>query len=536
MLQQVLIQKSHSLFMVTLHNLLYNGYFPRELPPPFQTREFASYISSNSSTLPASLRNNISTAKISCHNLARVGTLRRKLALPNPILHFRFCEVIEERWVEIQNHFNHSTLSLSSPILGPAGGRAVIPQCDQSVLPTRRAVTRAKSKYILKTDISQFYSSIYTHSIPWALHTKRIAKARRNDSNLLGNILDKCIRNSQDGQTMGIPIGSDTSLVIAELLLCELDNSLTRKLPNSGKFRYIDDYELGFTTYAEAEAGLAILQQILSEYELNLNPHKTTILDLPQPLELAWAVELSNQNISSTTPMSQERDLKRFFDKAFELAKSNPQEHVLKYAISVLRSTTVHQDNWLILQALLMQCINVETGTITIALLTLISYHQRNFQLDMDTISYVMNNQIIQHAPVNHGSEVAWALWGLITFRLEVNNESAKALSNMSDSIVALLALDADNRGLIPSGLNTNVWQAYMDTEELYGEHWLLSYEANIKNWLSSNGSVDHVSDDPSFKVLKQNNVSFYDLSLFSNMIPTGVAPSSGIAPMFSTV
>ena len=30
-------------------------------------------------------------------------------------------------------------------------------------------------KYILKTDIKNFYPSIYTHSIAWALHTKELS-------------------------------------------------------------------------------------------------------------------------------------------------------------------------------------------------------------------------------------------------------------------------------------------------------------------------------------------------------------------------
>jgi len=29
-------------------------------------------------------------------------------------------------------------------------------------------------KYLIKTDIKNFYPSIYTHSIPWALHDKAV--------------------------------------------------------------------------------------------------------------------------------------------------------------------------------------------------------------------------------------------------------------------------------------------------------------------------------------------------------------------------
>ncbi len=68
------------------------------------------------------------------------------------------------------------------------------------------------------TDVSRYYGTIYTHIIPWIIHTKVIAKAKRKDLTLLGNLLDKKLRESNSGQTLGIPIGSDTSLVIAEII------------------------------------------------------------------------------------------------------------------------------------------------------------------------------------------------------------------------------------------------------------------------------------------------------------------------------
>ena len=40
-----------------------------------------------------------------------------------------------------------------------------------------RHAIRALSPMIVRADISQFYGSLYTHSLPWALHTKAVAKA-----------------------------------------------------------------------------------------------------------------------------------------------------------------------------------------------------------------------------------------------------------------------------------------------------------------------------------------------------------------------
>jgi len=74
---------------------------------------------------------------------------------------------------------------------------------------------------------------------------------------------------------------------------------------------------------------------------------------------------------------------------------------------------------------------------------------------------------------------------------------------------VALLALDAHRRDQVPVGLDTTAWQSAMTEEELYGENWLLAYEASIKGWLAS--GTDHVGSDSNFAWLRDNGVHFYD-------------------------
>ena len=96
------------------------------------------------------------------------------------------------------------------------------------------------------TDLSEFYSSLYTHSVPWAIHGKAAAKAQRRVSALYGNRLDELLRTAQDHQTVGIPIGPDTSLIVAELVLSAVDRKLARHIANILGLRYMDDFELGY--------------------------------------------------------------------------------------------------------------------------------------------------------------------------------------------------------------------------------------------------------------------------------------------------
>lgn len=266
--------------MVTFVDLASRGYFPAELPPPFNTRSYAELMGS----APPHIFSADKASRPVTHNLKREGLLRRQLSIPNPVNFYQLASLVAANWHALSLRCNASTVSISKPISVQSGRRAIDVMGRLSELPVHRASIRSTSKYVLKTDIESFYQSIYTHSIPWAIHTKNVAKANQNSSELLGNQLDKLVRNAQDRQTLGIPISPDTSALIAEVILAATDQKLTSQLSGSA-FRWVDDYELGFGSYSQAEAGLALLQTVLGEYELSINPRKTSIIELPAPLD-----------------------------------------------------------------------------------------------------------------------------------------------------------------------------------------------------------------------------------------------------------
>ena len=222
--------------MPNIEGMISRGYFPKELPPPFTTHYYGSFLASNHSTLPSRFIQNNEPAKILSHNLARSGSLRRKLGIPNPMHFYRLTSFIIDNWQELHRSAARSRFSLTTPVDGYLR-RALEPQYSLTERSIRRAQLRSTSRYILHADISRFYPSIYTHSIPWGIHTKAVAKVDHS-VHLIGNILDRLVRNAQDRQTMGIPIGPDTSLLIAEIILSAIDNRLLERQITNG-FRYI---------------------------------------------------------------------------------------------------------------------------------------------------------------------------------------------------------------------------------------------------------------------------------------------------------
>lgn len=134
-------------------------------------------------------------------------------------------------------------------------------------------------KHVLHTDISDCYSSIYTHSVPWAIHTKEKSKKNRKNS-LLGNAIDNHLQDMSYGQTNGIPQGSVLMDFIAEIVLSYIDLLLFEKLEVKNItdykiLRYRDDYRIFTNNSFKAEEIAKELSEILSSLGLKLNAEKT---------------------------------------------------------------------------------------------------------------------------------------------------------------------------------------------------------------------------------------------------------------------
>jgi len=136
--------------------------------------------------------------------------------------------------------------------------------------------------YVLHTDITDCYGSIYTHTIPWALHTKPIAKDKKDDKSLIGNIIDKHLQDMSYGQTNGIPQGSVLMDFIAEMVLGYTDFELSEKIKQANIedyqiIRYRDDYRIFSNNPQTTELVAKLLTELLIELGMKLNAQKTIV-------------------------------------------------------------------------------------------------------------------------------------------------------------------------------------------------------------------------------------------------------------------
>jgi hypothetical protein len=135
---------------------------------------------------------------------------------------------------------------------------------------------------LIHADVSDCYGAMYTHSIAWALHTKAVAKQKRRDLNLLGNVIDSRIQDMRGGQTNGIPQGSVLMDFVAEMVLGYADLVIDEAIQRAGIkdfeiLRYRDDYRIFAQSILDGEAILKCIAESLVELGLKLNTQKTKI-------------------------------------------------------------------------------------------------------------------------------------------------------------------------------------------------------------------------------------------------------------------
>jgi hypothetical protein len=447
----------------------------------------------------------ISRSRSVKHSVPKRKHLRRTFSIPNPLPQSILSDEIVANWGKLEAFCTQSPISLSTP--KPGIDRAIVPTYGLHKQPFFRSQRSVGARYLLKTDIARYYPSIYTHSIPWALHGKANA---RSGKKLYGNRIDLWLRETQDKQTGGIPIGPDTSFLIGEIIGTALDKKLLLKLPLLKGTRSYDDYYLYFSSVSEAEKGLAAFHEVQREFELEINDPKTEIVQLPESIEPQWKSELRALTINDRG-QRQETDILTLFDRAFGYAMNFPSDSVLTYAAKQVLGANIASENWSFCESLLLKAAVGEPSMLSVLVDIYgkyASYHTSN-----DSLKRAIESICTYHAPLQQGYEVAWALWLAHEQGVKISRAVGERIAKMDDDVVALIALNLNNIGLLDAP-GFAKWSEYLTDTNLYADHWLLAYEAHEQGWLPSRSGNDYVGADPFFSILRTHGVRFYGASL----------------------
>lgn len=327
-----------------LIGLLDYGLFSDKVPACFTSiglAEFASEMLSEifEETDEANLKKKI---KPYSNDYIRYDALRdinipRHLGIPHPGAYAIQALALSKHWQVIAEHCNRPNPSISRVYVRKMGGDSIFKMSykgsERYQLEEDEINWMAGAQFVVKADIASCYPSIYTHSIPWALHDKVITKKNQKITELAGNFLDKCTQNTRDGQTNGLLIGPHASSIISEIVLTKIDTDLQRKYTKI--VRHIDDYTFFADTFDEAEKFVKDLGLCLRSYEMSLNYKKTSILPLPRPSADDWIHRLNSFDFPKDQEIAFSK-IRSFLDLALECSRIAGKSTPLSYAIKIL--------------------------------------------------------------------------------------------------------------------------------------------------------------------------------------------------------
>ncbi|MCI1923815.1 MAG: RNA-directed DNA polymerase [Lentilactobacillus buchneri] len=210
----------------------------------------------------------------------------RPVQIVHPITYINLVNVLISGWDEIIKRFQEfRSDSRIKCISIPVESQGKKSDTAETILNWWESLEQAsivnglKYKYCIKTDVTNCYGSIYTHTIPWAMMGK--SNAKDDKKNGLGNLIDKTIEYMQNGQTNGIPQGGPLFDFIAEIVLGYSDLILSKTLQSEIKdftvIRYRDDYRIFSNSKEEAEKVVKKLSEVLADLNMHFNAKKTGI-------------------------------------------------------------------------------------------------------------------------------------------------------------------------------------------------------------------------------------------------------------------
>ena len=521
----------------TVEDILLRGYFPKELPQPFNTFSFGTKYAMIKREM-----DKIDTKKypssFPCRYSITKGKLsRRYIGIPNPLHYMKLVEQVVDTWDEIDHVIDASPFSQSRPLYHKELSRRSFSTSCKGVSDFREKCLEASfdKKVEIILDISRFYPSIYTHSVPWALLGKEKAKSIYNLSKReiaskvdsgdrdcviydKADKIDKYIRNCQGNQTIGIPIGTDISFIISELICSRIDSCIKIYDNSIVGCRYFDDYYFYVDTLSKAEDLLKFMQGLLDKFGLSINEEKIQIREFPFEFEDQFAIDLSKFNLNKIT----DTNLRIYFSLIWKFAEKNPRKigQIFRYGLRVFDPKNplrvkIESLEWKTFENLLFKTIMLDPSILNIAYKILDSYSYLLKDDSKKKLARIVDCIFRDHIPLKQDLEVSWALWLCKRYDLPITEHDSVLILKMENAISSLLLLDIVNSRpeFSPTSLLKSEIEnlAHSFTEKsLTDENWLLLYEGVLKGWISRNDLID---SNPFFKILFDLKVAFYDCS-----------------------
>lgn len=514
-----------------LRALLSKGYFLKELPPTFTTALFGDYArevinawegaklferqqkKKNQTSFKSKAYGYIvPKAEMENISIPKIGFERRSVGITHPIPQSLLASEISDNYRSVQKWLTRQTYSMDEIRISPTNVRA-IKGINFPLHRAKKSFIEATSDWLVKTDITRFYPSIYTHSLTWAAYGKEKVKSKlKTYEGSLADRIDILVRACNRNQTIGIPVGPETSRIIAEVISSRIDDDLKCSFSDitaDSIDRLQDDWFIGVNTLERSEKILSQIIAAYREYSLDINGRKTSVTRVIQHSDDAWKAEIGGF-LSHKVGALRGARLQEFLGLTLRLQTQYEQQAVANYSLAVLEGQRFRKQDVEHLESFLLK-----TAIISPASMSRIGEILINLDFDTGAVSKRrVGRRFIELArrSLENGNtyEALWLLYTLRGLKISISDKHLVDLcTTVRSSAIALTILDMNSKGLLNCPLPTEKWSDQISEHSIHTDWtWLLAYEGMRRGWLPDN---DGLMTKPFFSEMNSRGIVFYD-------------------------
>lgn len=470
---------------IIFNKLLRFGFFPEDASNILSSDEFCNYVIRNEKQV-SNLTGPNEIAKYCQFKLTRNNNSPRYLGIIHPYQYIKLATAIRTSWGELtrtnKTRIVRNGKSVIKAQLDNATGRLVSLKSQKNYDPDELSFTdndakriniQIGSNYRVKADIANFYPSIYTHSVTWVKYGREAGYEKKDTRNSL-NTIDQLLRSCQDRETIGIPVGPDTSAIVAEYILTGVDDYLR----GYKYLRFIDDYECYCNSHTEAEKFIIDLSAALEKFRLRLNTKKTEITQSPFTINPRWLTSIKLFQ-SLVTDIIKEQHLDRvisFLDNAVFMSSKYPFDSPLKYTIKILSNSTYEDFDTFLTIAKYVFHITTQYPYLISTCSDFVDIGYKQFSENTKKIDVHVRNflniMIKIHSKYRRSDVLSWTVSIAIRHGLQLNYAAINEIVAAQDCVSTLFAFKYQYD-------NKDVTSSYPD-KEADTSWWLYTYEKHL--------------------------------------------------------
>ena len=364
----------------------------------------------------------------------------------------------------------------------------------------KKIILSAGAKKVLKLDIANCYSSLYTHYIPAILlgyesanedYKKGLKNEEVSETFEKYKELDAKIRQQNLNQTNGLLVGPIISRIIVEGILTRIDIELKKK--GVLYSRYVDDYEV-YLFDDDTERVKSLFISVLKKYGFSLNYEKTEVIDFPY-----YVVSNFDKIIDAyRASVGDDYDLIKIFNEFFAIEKSGTKG-AIRYLLKSLEKSPIECDNKQLLNSYILTVMSNDSRSLTRACSVLIKNHQ-DTGMSGDYIK-VLKRLLMINLERDYDLEVIWLLYALIETGNLTNDDIINEVVNGNNELAKLMIF---RKGLMS--------QDEIERIKDSAKSWLLNYELYANGILVETELFERLAikkNKSLYKSLKKNGIHF---------------------------